>query len=123
MAYFIDFNIATSAQIESAICGRLETIRLSRNLSQAALAEQSQISVRTLRRLEKGEGVSFDTFIRVLIALRLQPNLEAILPDPAVRPIERLGAGGSERKRARGRRVKVQSGAWSWADGGSDDDQ
>lgn len=36
-----------------------------------------------------------------MMALGIQQNLEAFLPDPTVRPIERVGVGAGERKRAR----------------------
>ena len=123
MAYKIDFSVATSDQIEAALCKRLETIRLSRNITQAQLAEEAGVSPRTIGRLEKGQGVSLDTFIRVLTALRIQQNLEALLPDPAVRPIERVGIGSGERKRARPAPIKRERPAWSWGDGVYDHEQ
>jgi len=79
MAYKIDFSVATSDQIEAALCKRLESIRLSRNTTQTQLAEEAGVSPRTIGRLEKGEGVSMDTFIRVMTALGIQNSLEAIL--------------------------------------------
>ena len=123
MAYNIDFTVAASSQIEAALCKRLESIRLSRNTTQAQLAEAAGVSQRTIGRLEKGEGVSLDTFIRVMTALRIQQNLEALLPDPSVRPIERVGVGGEQRKRARPRPSGGRRAAWSWGDGEDDDEQ
>jgi transcriptional regulator with XRE-family HTH domain len=117
MAYSIDFSLATSSQIEAALCKRVESIRLSRNMTQQQLAEEAGVSVRTVGRLEKGQGVSLDTFVRVLTALRIQQSLESLLPDPTVRPIERVGAGTGERKRARPARVSDEPPAWSWGDG------
>jgi len=116
MSYKIDFSIATSDQIEAALCKRLNNIRLTRNITQAKLADEAGVSLRTIGRLEKGLGVSFDTFIRVLIALRIQHNLEALLPDPTVRPIERVNIGGTERKRARPGQASDESAPWSWGD-------
>ncbi len=123
MSYRIDFYMATSHQIEAALCRRLENIRLSRNMTQVQLANEAGVSVRTIGRLGKGEGISMDTFIRVLTALGIQQNLEALLPDPTVRPVERVNIRGNERKRAR----PVSSGnktaaVWSWGDGGDDDE-
>jgi transcriptional regulator with XRE-family HTH domain len=115
MAYKIDFSIANSDQIESALTERLENIRLERNITQAQLAQEAGVTLRTIRRLEKGQGVSCDTFIRVLIALRLQQNLQILLPDPAIRPIERIRTGG-ERQRARPARPKKEGSAWTWGD-------
>jgi len=123
MAYTIDFVTATSDQIEAALCKRLESIRLSRNITQQQLAEEAGVSTRTIRRLEKGQGVSLDTFIRVLSALRVQHSLESLLPDPTVRPIERVGPGTGERKRARPVPVSEERPAWSWGDGEDDHEQ
>jgi len=117
MSYSIDFAIASSNQIESALCKRLESIRLSRNMTQQQLAKEAGVSTRTIRRLEKGQGVSLDTFIRVLTALRIQHSLEGLLPDPSVRPIERVGISKRERRRARPVSESLEHPTWSWGDG------
>jgi len=120
MSYNIEFSVATSDQIEAALCKRLESIRLSRNITQAQLAEEAGVSPRTIGRLEKGQGVSVDTFIRIMIALGIQQSLEALLPDPTVRPIERVGIGAGERKRARPSQTSNERPTWSWGDGEDD---
>jgi len=122
MPYKIDFSLATSGQIEAALCKRLESIRLSRNITQAQLAEEAGVSPRTIGRLEKGQGVSMDTFIRIMMALNIQQNLEALMPDPTVRPIERVGIGAGERKRARPAKSIDELPTWSWGDGEDDDE-
>ncbi|MCD6175857.1 MAG: helix-turn-helix transcriptional regulator [Planctomycetes bacterium] len=122
MSYNIEFSIATSDQIEAALCKRLESIRLSRNTTQAQLAEEAGVSPRTIGRLEKGQGVSMDTFIRIMMALNIQQNLEALLPDPSVRPIERIGMGAAERKRARPTKAIDELPTWSWGNGENDDE-
>jgi len=122
MSYNIEFSVATSDQIEAALCKRLESIRLSRNITQAQLAEEAGVSPRTIGRLEKGQGVSVDTFIRIMIALGIQQSLEALLPDPTVRPIERVGIGAGERKRARPTQTSNERPTWSWGDGEDDNE-
>lgn len=121
MTYNIDFAVATSDQIEAALCRRVEGIRLSRNITQAQLAKEAGVSLRTIGRLENGEGVSLDTFIRVMKALGIQHNLAVLMPDPSVRPVERVGASGTERKRARPRRSDKGTVPWSWGDGKDDE--
>ena len=121
MSYLIDFSTATSDQIEKTLCQRLEQIRLSRNVTQESLADEAGVSVRTIRNLEKGEGVSFDTAIRVMIALGVQQALESFLPDPAIRPVERIAVRASERKRASSQ-VKREKKVWAWAAGADDDE-
>jgi transcriptional regulator with XRE-family HTH domain len=123
MSYNIEFSLATSDQIEAALCKRLESIRLSHNTTQVQLAEESGVSTRTIGRLEKGQGISMDTFIRVMIALRIQHSLEALLPDPSVRPIERVGIGAGERKRARPTPSSDEQPIWSWGADEDDDEQ
>ncbi len=122
MSYKIDFSVATSDQIEAALCKRLENIRLSRNITQIQLADEAGVSPRTIGRLEKGQGVSVDTFLRVMTALGIQQNLEALLPDPTVRPIERVDTGGLERKRARPGLSGDRGATWSWGDGEGKDE-
>jgi transcriptional regulator with XRE-family HTH domain len=121
MTYKIDFRVATSSQIEGALCKRIEGIRLSRNLTQARLAREAGVSLRTIGRLENGEGVSLDTFIRVMTALGIQESLAVLLPDPSVRPVERVGTGGRQRKRARPRAAENETPPWSWGDGKDDE--
>ncbi len=121
MSYLIDFSTATSDQIEKALCQRLEQIRLSRNVPQGSLADEAGVSVRTIRNLEKGEGVSFDTALRVMIALGVQQALESLLPDPAIRPVERVEARAAERKRASPQATREKK-VWTWADGEDDDE-
>ena len=77
---------------ERIVGQRVERLRLSRNITQADLAEQAGIGIRTLRRLEAGEGGTLDTFFRILSALKLDGNVELLIPDPAIRPIERTQA-------------------------------
>jgi transcriptional regulator with XRE-family HTH domain len=116
MAYNIDFMIANSSQIEAELCRRLVGIRLSRNMTQRQLADQAGVSPRTIGRLEKGQGVSLDTFIRVLMALGIQHSLEGLLPDPSVRPMERIGRRQGERQRAHPRSRKAKAASWTWGD-------
>ena len=123
MSYEVDITLATSEQIEAALCQRLMRIRLARNTTQQQLATEAGVAPRTIGRLEKGEGVSLDTFIRVLKALGIQQSLETLLPDPTIRPMDRIGSGPKERRRARPGPVKQKHPAWSWGDGEDADEQ
>jgi transcriptional regulator with XRE-family HTH domain len=116
----IDFSMATSEQMRISLCGQIKNIRLARNITQAQLAGESGVSLRTIKKLEDGQGISLDTFIRVLIALRLQNNLKTLLPDPTVRPIERVNINGKERKRARPVQSINEDSPWAWGDESSD---
>ena len=116
MAYKVDFSTASSEVIISALCKRLDEIRLSRNLSQAELAAEAGVSRRTMNRLADGQSISLDSFLRIMQALNLADHLAALLPDPAVRPVERVRLDGAERQRASGRRAGPAD--WKWGDEG-----
>ena len=116
MSDSVDYAIASSDQIELELCKKVARIRLARNITQEYLAQQAGVSVRTIRRLEAGLGVSFDTFIRVLTALGIQQNLQSLLPDPSIRPIDRAALKGTERQRAKPRKTKPDPAPWVWGD-------
>jgi len=116
----IDFSIATSDQIEGFLSNQLKNIRLTRNFTQTQLAKESGVAVGTIRRFEEGKSVLLNTFIRILMALDLQQNLETLLPDPTIRPIERVNSGGSERKRARPVQSDSENSTWAWGDESGD---
>ncbi len=112
-----DALIETVSHLEAQLGERLTRLRLSRNLTREQLAKETGASSRTLARLEAGEGATLDSFIRVLLALNMESNLLAILPDPAVRPIERVKLQGRERQRARPRHAKTKPASqWAWGD-------
>ncbi len=112
----MDFSTTSSTQIGAELCRRLKQVRLSKNVSQKQLARAAGVSERTIQSLEKDGGVSLDTFIRVLTGLGLQGNLASLVPDPLVRPVERVQATGRERLRARPTGESDSGAAWTWAD-------
>lgn len=93
---------------------RIARARLARNMPQARLAREAGVSTRSITRLEAGESVALDTFVRVLAALGFADQLTALLPDPSVRPAERVRLAGRERQRARGSKVAPDATAWAW---------
>lgn len=107
----------TVNNLEAQLGERLARLRLSRNLTRDQLAKEAGASKRTLARLEAGQGVSLDSFIRVLLALNLESNILAMLPDPAVRPAERVRLKGRERQRARPVKPEIKPASeWVWGD-------
>ena len=113
MSQKIDYTVASPEAIESELGQKLERLRLSKNINQSMLAKEAGVSRRTITRVENGEGISLDTLIRVIRALGVVDRLEALLPDPTTRPVERIKLGGRERKRARTKNTS-DAGAWTW---------
>jgi len=110
----MDFTTSSSSAIASALCKRLEEIRLRKNISQAELAKQAGVSRSTMTRIADGQSVSLDSFIRVIKALGLADHLATLLPDPRVRPVELAAHQGQHRQRASGKRQSAEP--WSWSD-------
>lgn len=108
---------STPDAIQQRLGRRLEQLRLSRNLTQAELARDAGIGERTLRRLETGERPTLDTLIRVMSALGIEQNLDALVPDAGIRPVERVRSRGSERRRARPKKHgTTPAKPWRWAE-------
>ncbi|MDP5052153.1 MAG: helix-turn-helix domain-containing protein [Congregibacter sp.] len=114
MTHKMEFSTAPSDAIIEALCQRLDDIRLSRNISQADLANEAGVSRSTMTRLADGQTISLDSFVRVMMALKLTDHLAALLPDPGIRPVERVQLSGTERQRAS--RKTHQSSEWTWGD-------
>ena len=106
--------MTSSGDVAAALCRRLEEIRLSKNISQTAIAKEAGVSRSTMTRIADGQSISLDSFIRVMQALGLADHLEALLPDPDVRPVERVRQEGRQRRRASGKRKTAQP--WTWGD-------
>lgn len=119
MSLNIDFSLAPINELEAEIGRRLEAIRLQENISQAELAAEAGVSRRTITRLENGGGISVETLIRLMRALGVAHRLEALLPEPGIRPIDRVRLKGRQRQRAR-RPAVTESGDWTW---GNDDEE
>ncbi|MFT5655358.1 MAG: putative transcriptional regulator [Arenicella sp.] len=115
MAHYHDFKTASPQQSIKALGQQLEQLRLSKNLSQSSVAAEAGVSRRTITRMEAGETVSLDTFIRVLKVYEVADRLANLFPEHDVRPIERVKLGGKQRKRA-GSIKSSNTEAWSWAD-------
>ena len=116
MTHKIEFGLASSEAIENALSERIEELRLQRNITQSRLAREAGVSRSTITRLvQQGKGISLDSFIRILKALQLAHNLESLLPDPGLSPLEELEKSSqTPRQRARGK--KQDRKKWTWQD-------
>lgn len=114
MAGIGDQSFKSAEALASDIGSKLERLRLSRNITQTDLAKDAGISERTLRRLESGDGATLDSLLRVLVALRIAQNLDLLVPDPRVRPVERIRTGGTERQRSRAAKSQQAPKQWQW---------
>lgn len=96
---------------------RIARHRLNKNLTQATLAAQAGVSTPTIQRIEQGKSTQASNLIRILRALRLLDNLEILIPEPAISPIQQAKMRGKLRKRASSPSGKQeQPSEWTWGD-------
>lgn len=97
---------------------RVRQQRITLELTQAGLAEESGVPLRAVERLEAGESIALEKFIRVLRALRLVWNLEQLIPPAGPTPIQQLGSRViGQRRRASAKRKQVAAKqSFTWGD-------
>lgn len=97
---------------------RAQQQRIGLNLTQAQLADTSGVSARTIERFEAGTSIQLDKLVRILRALRLAENLDQLIPDAGIRPLQLVSSKTGIRHRAYTRKVSGQpkDGHWVWGD-------
>lgn len=97
-------NELTDGAVLAELGHRIAQRRLERGLTQQQLADEAGVSRHTLLRMEAGNGVTLDAFVRILRALHLLAGLEQLVPEPPPSPLEQL-------RRERGRRRRAAAGS------------
>lgn len=110
-------NEVTDDVVLKEMGDRMARLRLNRNLTQEALAREAGVSKRTIHRIEHGHSAQVANWIRLLRAFGLLENLEALVPQPVMSPIQQVKMRGHDRKRASSPTVRPAGGEpWSWGD-------
>lgn len=72
---------------------RIVAERVARNLTQERLAEESNVSTRTVHAIESGENTTLDKLMSVLGAMQLNRLFATLMPEPKVEtPYDRYRA-------------------------------
>ena len=109
--------LLTDAAVLAELGERMARRRIDLQLTQADVAEQAGIAKRTVERIEAGASAQMSSIIRILRVLELLPDLDAILPEAATRPMDLLQRKGKPRQRAASRsRADRQEQPWFWDD-------
>lgn len=94
----------SDAMVLNKVGNRLRSLRLKQNITQQSLADAANISLSTVKKMEKGEIRSFDAFLRVLRTLGRLEVLQPLMEEPQLSPGEYYdlvrSARTHERKRA-----------------------
>ena len=108
----------SDGMIQSKIGERLKAVRLKQNITQQALAEESGVSLSSVKKIEKGEIGSFDSLLRVLRTLGKLDVLLPLVEEEQLSPSEYYElvqkVGTHQRKRAAGKSVKKDKEELSW---------
>lgn len=92
-------NTMTTQVVLKEMGTRIKDYRLDMNIKQMDLSKKSGVSIATLRRIEAGYDVSISKIIAVLLALDLSSNIDYLIPEIILNPIDISGLG-HVRKRA-----------------------
>lgn len=109
-------DLNTDKAILEELGSRLRDLRLSRNVSQAALAKEAGMARFTLQRIEDGQPSSMTNFIRLLQSLDLLEELDGLVPEGVDRPVDQLRRRSKRRRRAGSPRKAESAGPWKWGD-------
>ncbi len=109
-------NISDDAVL-AVIGERMARRRLTRQMTQAELADEAGVSKRTIERIEAGASAQTLNLIRVMRALDLLQGLDRLLPNAEPSPMDLLKLKGKIRKRVTHRRSVDRAGEkWEWGD-------
>ena len=109
----INDNLSDAIVLEE-LGQRIARYRLNRNMTQGALATESGVSTPTVQRLENGQSTQASNLIRILRTLKLLENLDALVPEPAVSPMQQARMQGKTRQRASSPRKQQAPSRWTW---------
>ena len=100
------------------IGSHLKEVRLKQNITQQHLAEESRVSLSTVKKIENGEIRSFDSFLRLLRTLGKLDVLQPLLDEEQMSPSEYYEmvnkASKAQRKRAAGSKHKEEKEEPTW---------
>ena len=100
--------ILTDTELCNRIAAKIKTVRLKQNMSQAELADESGVSISTIKRMEDGEVKNFESLIRVLRTLGKLDVFVPLVEEEQLSPNEyyELASKANKPKRKRKRASK-----------------
>ena len=83
-----DIYMLADTVILSRIGNRLRATRLKQNITQQSLSEAANVSLSSIKKMEKGEIRSFDSLLRVLRILGKLDILQPLMEEEQLSPSE-----------------------------------
>lgn len=75
-------------EIIKKIGEKIRYLRLRQNITQQQLAEDTQLSLSTIKKIERGEGSTLDSFLRILRILGRLDDLSNLVEEEGLSPVE-----------------------------------
>ncbi len=101
-----DIYSLSDIAIQQQIGKKLKSARLRQNITQAHLATDAQVSLSSIKKIEKGEISSFDAFIRVLRTLGKLDFMLPLVEEEQMSPNEYYEFVNAAKKKVRKRASK-----------------
>ena len=102
-----DIYMLSDVAILGRIGDHMRSARLKQNITQQSLAEAANISLSTLKNIEKGDIRSFDSFLRIMRTLGKLDVLQPLIEEDQLSPSEYYkmvqSSKATQRKRAAGK--------------------
>ncbi len=100
----MNFTAMTDKAVLAEFGIRIKRERLNQNITQVDLANHAGVARKVIQQLESGHGCTLESLIRILRALARLDQIDSLLPDPGISPVQLAHLLGKERHRASGRR-------------------
>ncbi len=116
----MDWNNETTTRLLKVIGQSVKARRVTKELSQEALAKLSGVSHASIARFETGKGnISLENLLLILKALEIADELKIIFKDKDVSPsllAKATTKKTKERVRKSQNKSELKSTAWKWGD-------
>ena len=99
----MDMYALTDAAIQQRIGEKLKNLRLRQNITQAVLAADAQVSLSSVKKIEKGAIGSFDSLIRIMRVLGTLDALQQLVEEDEMSPNEYYEFVNSKKRKMRQR--------------------
>jgi len=86
----MNWNESSNSAIIGELGRRCREYRQKKKMTQQQLAENAGVSLFSVAQIERGKPVSIGIWLPILRALRLLDNLEMIMPEITISPVEIL---------------------------------
>jgi transcriptional regulator with XRE-family HTH domain len=96
---------------------RIAQKRLEQGITQLNAAKQAGVGKRTIERIEAGFDIKLTTLVRILRVLNLSDNLNELIPESIISPMEVLKNKKEQPKRAtKSQKIISSKRNWKWGD-------